>query len=599
MGETSTAAKSTEGIPGLAPKRIIICCDGSGQSAVSGDESVPSNVTRLCRAINPVGYDKGDIHQERPWQQVVWYDSGIGTNSAGQVPVGKDLEGNIIEAYNFCVLNWSEGDQIMCFGFSRGAYTARAIAGLISDLGICKRADLQDFPEVWKLYKQSRPALTGEQFYGSDAYFDYHHGKPADPQPIKHMAPNDKIAWEYAGRGEWAVSPKSRQVEVVGVFETVGALGFPEVFGYEMPHWMSDKPEWHNVGLSPNIKNAFQALALDEHRAAFTPTLFYVPPVEKATLEDIELQEKKFKDADRAWSNIVSDNDKKRPTIENMKKALKRKNAAERGLLKLYDSQKERTNLLQVWFPGVHINIGGGSDLTLENKGNMEEMSSITFAWMLDQIKDYVSLNAATLEEDKDDHLKRLSAANDTLACYLKDVEKRKKESWTQWAMRGPQRVVSSLLYPLSLLTPAPKPKADYMNEPAFTWGLGDLPDNFSLKYYVNGSRARKPGCYAYDKHGKELGKTFEEIHPVVNYRVQNAKYHPIGLKGEDYKRLPKQGGGGYEYWFKYPGAKEYQVLAESKISDKEGSYEVEAMEGDDTAVKYASDQLNILIKTL
>jgi len=237
-------------IPGLARKRIIICCDGSGQSAVSGEESIPSNVTRLCRAIDPVGIDKND---KCPWQQVVWYDSGVGTNSAGKVPAGKDVEGNVIEAYNFCVLNWSPGDQIMCFGFSRGAYTARAIAGLISDLGICSRADLQNFPEVWKLYKEAHPAVTGDRFYGSDAYFDYHNGKPADPQPLERMEANDSIAWEYPGRGRWAPD-ESRSVEVVGVFDTVGALGFPELFGHEVPQWLSrtDKPEWHNVGLSPS-----------------------------------------------------------------------------------------------------------------------------------------------------------------------------------------------------------------------------------------------------------------------------------------------------------------------------------------------------------
>jgi hypothetical protein len=122
---------------------------------------------------------------------------------------------------------------------------------LISDLGICSKIDIQDFPEVWKLYKKSHTAVTGERFYGSDAYFDWHDGKPADPQPEERQ--NDRIVWESLGRGEWA-RPGSRQVEVVGVFETVGALGFPEVFGYEMPQWLTrtDKPEWHNVGLSPS-----------------------------------------------------------------------------------------------------------------------------------------------------------------------------------------------------------------------------------------------------------------------------------------------------------------------------------------------------------
>ncbi|KAJ5655965.1 hypothetical protein N7507_007915 [Penicillium longicatenatum] len=564
-------------IPGLARKRIIICCDGSGQSAVSGVESIPSNVTRLCRAINPVGIDK---HDKLPWQQVVWYDSGIGTNSAGKVPAGKDLEGNVIEAYNFCVLNWSPGDKIMCFGFSRGAYTARAIAGLISDLGICSRADLQNFPEVWKLYKKAHPAVTGERFYGSDAYFDYRNGKPADPQPLEQMGATDSITWEYPGRGRWA-SDESRSVEVVGVFETVGALGFPELFGHEVPQWLSrtDKPEWHNVGLSPNINNAFQALALDEHRAAFTPTLFYIPPVTQATERQIRDQEKKVDIAKAEWETVLTTY---RPPVAEIQNAIREKNKAERELLELKDSLKERTNLLQVWFPGVHINVGGGSDLTLKNQGNMEEMSNIAFSWMLDQIKEFVSLNTRTLEEDQKARHKRLVDINDALDAYEAKIARQKRESWAQWALRSGQSVASSILHPFSAGDVPAYPK-----HRTYTWGLSDLPDNFSLLYYVNGSRPRTPGLYAVDKDGNKLGETFEQVHPVVGYRVQETEYHPIRLAGSNYQRREKKGGG-YEYWFKYPGSSKYEVLAEWKMSDDIESYERSAVTGED-AREYAA----------
>lgn len=74
------------------------------------------------------------------------------------------------------VLNWAPGDQVLCFGFSRGAYTARSIAGLISDIGICEPRQLQDFPEIWEAYKSN---YKGERFQGSDAYYDYIDGVPA------------------------------------------------------------------------------------------------------------------------------------------------------------------------------------------------------------------------------------------------------------------------------------------------------------------------------------------------------------------------------------------------------------------------------------
>ncbi|KAJ5908263.1 hypothetical protein N7495_000945 [Penicillium taxi] len=571
----------------LARKRIIICCDGSGQSAVSGEESVPSNVTRLCRAINSVGYDNDD----QVWQQVVWYDSGVGTNSDGRVSAGKDLEGNVIEAYNFCVLNWNPGDQVMCFGFSRGAYTARAIAGLISDLGICSKTDIQDFPEVWKLYKRSHPAVTGDRFYGSDAYYGWHDGKPADPQPEERQ--DDQVVWESTGRGEWARTPESRHVEVVGVFETVGALGFPELFGYEVPQWLTrtDKPEWHNVGLSPNIKNAFQALALDEHRAAFTPTLFYVPTFTKFSLEAIVKQREEWKIASQAWTDLLMTD---RPSLEDLQRVIKVKNEASRKLLDIEDSQKERTKLLQVWFPGVHVNIGGGSTLTLENKGNMEEMSNIVFAWMLDQIKGFVSLNEETLQKEQAARQDRLASINNALHWYNERVHRRESESWGKWLQRGGEWVTSSILHPLS-----PSEKPAYMEDRVYTWGLGELPDNFGIVYVANGSRPRTPGRYALDK-GQKLGETFEQIHPVVGYRVEKTRnnaikskrYRPIRLMGADYDRREKEKG--FEYLFRYPGSSEYQVLPEWILSDDVNSYERLAIQ-DNEAYDYA-DSLDLHI---
>lgn len=143
-------------LPASIPSKIIICCDGTWQSAVSGEENSPSNVTRLARSLNRVAKQDGKV-----WQQIVWYDSGIGTTSGWlgkklEGAIGAGIEGNIIEAYNFVVLNWTPGDQVLCFGFSRGAYTARSIAGLISDIGICKPGRLQG--------KRTSPIIKGSAF---------------------------------------------------------------------------------------------------------------------------------------------------------------------------------------------------------------------------------------------------------------------------------------------------------------------------------------------------------------------------------------------------------------------------------------------------
>jgi hypothetical protein len=117
------------------PRRIVICCDGTWQSSVSGDDNMPSNVTRLCRVIARMGEDKKTGQR---FHQLVYYDSGVGTGNLSttekkrQGGVGAGLAENVIEAYNFIVMNYQEGDEIFCFGFSRGAYTARAVAGLVT-----------------------------------------------------------------------------------------------------------------------------------------------------------------------------------------------------------------------------------------------------------------------------------------------------------------------------------------------------------------------------------------------------------------------------------------------------------------------------------
>lgn len=126
------------------------------------------------------------------------------------------------------------------------------------------------------------------------------------------------------------------------------------------------------------------------------------------------------------------------------------------------------------------------------------------------------------------------------------------------------------------------------MDERVYTWGLGDLPDNFGIVYIANGSRPRTPGRYALDKKGQKLGETYEQIHPVVGYRVEKTKdhavkekrYRPICLMGNSYERREKKEGG-FEYLFKYPGMTQYQILPEWKLSGDVSSYERLAIVGD------------------
>ncbi|RAL08030.1 T6SS phospholipase effector Tle1-like catalytic domain-containing protein [Aspergillus homomorphus CBS 101889] len=508
------------------PKRIILCFDGTWQTAVSGKQNCPSNITRLCRAIKPV-----DRSGEKEWQQVVWYDSGVGTTSLAvskmlEGAVGDGLDGNVVEAYNFVAMNWNPGDKILCFGFSRGAYTARAIAGLISDVGICERRDLHRFPELWKLYKKPR---ENRPFYCSDDYFRFIDGR-ASENHRKHGT-DTGLAWEANYNHDWA-QKDSRLVEVVAVYDTVQALGIPEVAGVQLPAYMmfwKDPPGWHNVNLSRHIKHAIQALALDEYRNAFYPEVWCLPKegYPNVTEENVRLSlEKTAKEKLKA----LNEAGKERRRLV--------KEAQEHGKLHPTDYTDDNLHLgipklTQVWFPGYHINIGGGSSDTLLNHGDMEEMSNIVFAWMLDQIKPHVAINKWTIKDDYNRRQERFRALN---AARRKDAPKEgEKESWRAYIGRGAKRVASTVMHPL---TPAP-----YSGERVYTWGLADMPDSFTSMYIPNGKRGREPSANVYKdpKTKKEIiGFTCAQIHPIVNFRVENKKnktYLPMGLSAGQYSR--------------------------------------------------------------
>ena len=157
-------------------KRLIVCCDGtwmSSDQAKSSKEN-PTNITRLCRAIENVEVlsDGSEI------QQVVYYQRGIGTGDMGfmqkaiagkaqlsvvitrgigadyfQGGTGYGLDQNVREAYYFLSNNYQDGDELYLFGFSRGAYTARAISGLIGDIGLLNKWGITFFPDIYKQYQ--------------------------------------------------------------------------------------------------------------------------------------------------------------------------------------------------------------------------------------------------------------------------------------------------------------------------------------------------------------------------------------------------------------------------------------------------------------
>ncbi|MBN1909492.1 MAG: DUF2235 domain-containing protein [Pirellulales bacterium] len=218
-------------------KRIVICADGTWNRPEEDlKKDTPTNVLRMARAITPV--DGGRVPQQ------VFYDWGIGSyyDAAIGGATGRGIEKNIMDDYRYIVQNYSPGDELFFFGFSRGAYTVRSLSGLINNCGILKRPDARLIQEAFTLYKK----------------------------PGKAYAPDGDKAIAFRETH----SHPSREVKFIGVWDTVGALGIPCPFlGY-----LKDEDNFYDTKIGRNVRIARHAMAIDEFRLYFEPTVWIPQP---------------------------------------------------------------------------------------------------------------------------------------------------------------------------------------------------------------------------------------------------------------------------------------------------------------------------------
>ncbi|KAM0299281.1 hypothetical protein HYE67_009103 [Fusarium culmorum] len=509
-----------------APKRIVICCDGTWQSSVSGLKNIPSNVTRLARSIARSGKDKDG----KVWQQVVYYDAGIGSGDLGQTEANRQggtgigFVGNVIEAYNFIVLNYNLGDEIFCFGFSRGAYTARAVAGLVTDIGIVCPRDLQDFPDLYALYQKNPDGL---HFRKSQAYLEWVNGVPSKKQA--NGGSQIPSAWDSPPHHD-APEP-SRFVKVVGVFDTVGSLGIPDLPWTRFNLKFLEKtigitePGFHNIHLSPYIQHAYHALALDEHRGPFSPSLWHLPT-------NKDQAPKPDKDVKELWSD--------------WEKVYKTPNASKEELQEAWGAvvdgemheqlRDNRSELLQVWFPGVHINIGGGNDDPLtDKKSDFEQIALISFGWMCEQVAPFLEFAEGGSLGDLGK-----SAVQDRynlLKPLLTNIQNGDEKDY------GGGLVTSRIAASLDRTGIRKAEVRKIPEETISGWATGPIVDSFTGAMIASGSVDRTPGNYSKDDRGRELGETYEMIHPCVKYRMNKvSSYKPKALRGYERTADGKKG---------------------------------------------------------
>jgi uncharacterized protein (DUF2235 family) len=210
-------------------KRIVICCDGTWQDLAN---PYPSNVVKLAQSVKPIASDEVT--------QIVFYDAGIGTDSQKVLggATGLGIDKNIEDAYRFLSLNHVNGDELYLFGFSRGAYTARSLAGMIYCSGLLDRPHVTKTHEAYELYRN------------------------------RAVKPKDRVAIEYRQDYGGRVP-----ITLLGCFDTVGALGIPGLPAFRKLHdQLNQRYRFHDTTLNKFIQNALHAVAIDEIREIFDVT---------------------------------------------------------------------------------------------------------------------------------------------------------------------------------------------------------------------------------------------------------------------------------------------------------------------------------------
>lgn len=225
-------------------KRIIICCDGTWNTPDKTEGNIPcdTNVVKIAQAVKPVS-DEGI-------EQLTYYDPGVGTS--GWIvkrwfdgATGSGISKNILQAYKYIIQNYNLGDELYFFGFSRGAFTVRSLAGLIRNSGILKSDEINLIKKAYRLYR-SRSDATHPR--AKEATLFRKTFAVADIIPIKF----------------------------IGVWDTVGSLGNPlfinNVFSKLAPSVLGN--QFHDTDLSSTVSYAYQALAVDEKRLNFKPAVW-------------------------------------------------------------------------------------------------------------------------------------------------------------------------------------------------------------------------------------------------------------------------------------------------------------------------------------
>lgn len=222
----------------LPPRNLAFVSDGT---LSSWDDGAETNAGRLAKLLREVGATRG-----QDW----FYDRGIqgeGWRRWLHAATGEGINTSICRGYGWLASRYRHGDRIFLFGFSRGAYAVRSLAGMIGRIGLLRRehASERHVMQAFRLYQKHRLSRRDKLFRQQHCDLDV-------------------------------------PVEMLGVWDTVKALGLPyPALTYLHPA----ATEFHDHELAPHIRHGYHALAIDEDRRAYTPILWTRTPDWQGRLE--------------------------------------------------------------------------------------------------------------------------------------------------------------------------------------------------------------------------------------------------------------------------------------------------------------------------
>ena len=316
-------------------KSIILFSDGTGNSSA---KLFKTNVWRMYEAVD-LGPSPTGIRD-----QISFYDDGVGTSNFKFLAAlggafGWGLKRNILDLYRYACRNYRKGDQIYGFGFSRGAFTIRLVVYLIASQGLVQSEDESDLNtksleayRAWRREFKPRKFRSAAETTGKvrDALTTYDRSKNLDPT-----------------------------IRFVGVWDTVAAYGGPIAeITRAIDNWIYplSMPDYE---LHESVKCARHALAIDDERDAFQPLLWDELAEERRADEAAAAEAEARKKARKARSET-----KRRQYLSDARKW---------GVRKRFF----RTRMQQVWFTGMHADVGGGYP--------DESLSYVSLLWMMEE----------------------------------------------------------------------------------------------------------------------------------------------------------------------------------------------------------------------